>query len=428
MLRPIYRFGLLALLWSTQGQAVDSGRLWLPAHYQSAMPKLQAVAALAENSQRCVEVVTGKMLLNKSTAEHYYFLITCRDTTNRTFNLSYRSPTAEGPPVLAAEQRSGAVSGAVPADAAEKGISREQALVLCRKEFPAAATALDEVELLEDADVQVVSRGDSFFAALPFTAQSDLGKRVLYQAECTASSEGYTTYELVLQRQGALTLCKEQLRAEAIFLGRSRVNDEAVSAIDSSEGFRFDIPFQVKTLTLDRVDYHSDCRVTPEGEVELTITLQPAGALAICREQLRRETLLMKAVSVADTPISERQEEGEFWVEMGFEANSPDGNLRRFRAQCRVDAEGEATVQTALDKSAITAVCLHGVKAETRTMIGVEILADQVPPLQQDANGFFAEIPFDARDPNGRLLHYQGECRVDEVGRTRVTLKPRHFP
>lgn len=419
---------LLVCAGSTLVWGVDSGRLWLPKQYQAAMPKLQEVANLAENSQRCVDVIHGKLQLSKTTDQDYYFVITCRDKNQRTFNLSFKSPVNSGTPRLVAEQRSGAAAAVVPPDAADSGINSQQAGELCRKEFPAAVDALDEVSLMVDAIAEVQAVDDGFLLSLPFTSQSDLGQRVSYVAECRVSSQGETHFSIVLQRDGALTICKDHLRSEAILIGRSSMADEDVVDMEEEQGFRFHIPFRVKTLEVDGINYLADCRVSRSGDSEISLALQPSGAFRICQRALKIETLLMKGVSMADQPVSERHQGQQFLFEMAFDANSPDGNPRKFRAECRVDEEGEASVKTELDKSAITSVCIHGVREHAKSMIGVTVLEQEVGALQQDGDGYFAEIPFDASDPNGRLLHYLGECRVDETGRTQVRLKPRFLP
>lgn len=415
----------MAFTGSTQLWGVEPGRLWLPKQYQSAMPKLQEVAGLAENSERCVEVVNGKLQISKTTAENYYFVVTCRDKNQRTFNLSFKAPVESGNPKLVAEQRSGAASRVVPPDAAESGINSQQALELCKKEFPAAADDLDEVHLIEASIGEVQTGSDGFSISLPFTAQSDLGQRVLYAAQCQVSAQGKTHFTIALQRDGALTICKDHLRSEAILLGRSTVVDEDVIDFEQADGFRFHIPFLVRNLDVDGIHYLAECRVSQSGDSEISLNLQMQGAYRICQHALRIETLLMKGVSIAEQPVSQQQQGQAFFFDMAFDANSPDGNPRKFKAACRVDAEGEASIQTELDTSAIVSVCLHGVRQHAQSMIDVTILEQQVPALKEDGEGYYAEIPFDAKDPNGRLLHYLGECRVDENGRTRVRLKPR---
>lgn len=413
-------------VWFLPAWGLDSSRLWLPVQYQQAMPQLVAAARLAENAQRCEAVINGKLLVSKSSDTHYYFLVTCRDSGARTYNLSYKVPVAGGDPVLVAEQRAGANPGVAGAGAAAS-LTAEQALGVCKTEFPAAVDMLDEVQLLESQIGPVDSGGTGFAVTLPFTAQSDLGNRIRYNADCQVGTEGNAQFVIALQPEGALVICRDQLRSESILLGRSTLLEKEIVEVTASDRFRFDIPFDIRTLAVDAVRYLARCSVNANGDAELQWELQPEGAFALCERALKTETLLMKGVAIDPQPVKSVHTEDRFEFDMAFKANSPDGNPRQFRAACRVDGEGETSIETALDKSAITAVCVHGVRESASTMIDVRVLENELPPLQEDGEGYFAEIPFDARDPAGRLLHYKGECRVDEVGRTRVKLKPRYL-
>lgn len=427
MTGKVRAWGMLWLVaWALPTWGLDSSRLWLPVQYQQAMPQLEAAARLAENAQRCERVINGKLLVSKSSESHYYFLVTCRDSQARTYNLSYKVPVAGGPPMLVAEQRSGGSPGLVGAEGA-LSLTTEQAVEVCKTEFPAAVDTLDEVHLLESEIGQVIATDSGFEVSLPFTAQSDLGNRIRYSAGCQVSSDGNTQFVIALQPEGALVICRDQLRSESILLGRATFLENKITRLPSESGFQFNIPFDVRTLAIDAVRYLAHCSVNVDSDAELKLFLQPEGAFAICKQALATETLLMKGVVIDQEPEKLLRIEDRFEISLAFDANSPDGNPRQFRAACHVDAEGEATVETALDKSAIVAVCVHGVRDSASNMIDVQVLENELPPLREDGEGYFAEIPFDARDPAGRLLHYKGECRVDEAGRTKVKLKPRYL-
>lgn len=412
---------------ATLCRALDQDRLWVPKTYQSAMPALVAAARAAENTQRCQEVVTGKIVESKSSAETWHFVVTCRDKGGRTYSLSYRSPVAGSVPELVAEQRSGVAVGAVPVDLAERGITEEQATTLCLKEFAPAVDVLDDVQPLDESQSAAVQRKGRYYLTLPFTARSDLGNRVLYEARCEVSRIGETRYTVELQREGALAICQDHLRSEAALLGRVTPFPNLVVDVEAERGFRFHIPFDAKTLAVDAVRYLADCQVDSEGESSLTIALQTSGAFTLCAEALRKETLLLRRVAMESSPIAENHTEQTFSFEMAFQADDPDGNSRRFVARCRVDGDGETSLETALDRRAIAAVCVGGVRSSARNMIDVQILEDKIPPLVEDEHGLMAVIPFNAKDPSGRLLQFDGECRVDENGRTRVKLKPRNL-
>lgn len=425
MTRFLYRFFLLSLATVSCSWAVDESRLWLPKKYQQAYPKLLAAARQAESSRRCQQVVRGEMIPRKNTDDAYYLVITCRDEKARTYSISYRFPIAGDTPAIVLEQASNDTNMPQSVAVLADGVNAEQAVFLCRKDFGEKAAYLEEVTILLDQLSPAVRRQDDFNLSMPFTALSDLGNPVLYRADCQVNQRGETRIDIALLEEGALTICRDQLNSESILLGRTTLLEDELQSLPATQGFHFQLPFNAKTLAGIAVRYLAECRVDASGESELQMTLQPEGAYAICTQALKMETLLMKAVTIAEQPLSEAHEDQGFSIEMGFEANDPEDNLRQFRAHCQVDKDGEALVTTELEESAIISVCKNGVIDEARHMLAVRVLDQQIPPLQEDDKGYLSIIPFDAKDPGGRPLHYQGECRVDETGRTRVQIKVR---
>lgn len=425
----LFKLAFLALI-TVNSWAVDENRLWLPKKYQSAMPKLLEVAQRAESTRRCARVVAGKMVYSKNTDQDYYFVITCRDEQQATYNLSYSYPIhgsnqgiAGSGATLVAEQSSSEEEIAVIEQAST--ITAAQAIAICKQDYVAAAEDIESPVLINEALPSPVAIDEGY--VLPMTVQgvSELGNPLAYRADCYVDQEGGTRYDWVLLPSGAQTLCQDHLRSESILLGRATLLDEQVEQRASDRGYDFLIPFTVKTLSSEAIRYHADCFVNWQGESELSMSLQPEGAFALCADALRLETFLMKEVTIDEQASSIEKAAGGFVVEMTFTANDPEGSPRKFLGHCQVDANAEAVVQTELDQSAITAVCVNGVKEQTQRMLAVNVLEGSIPPLQEDAEGFLALIPFDAKDPGGRDLHYMGHCRVDDSGRTRVDIKAR---
>lgn len=409
-------------------RALDRERLWLPKKYQHAMPSLVSAAELAEASPRCQEVVAGKMLQGRGAPGALLLVVTCRDEAGTTYNLSFEASLRGGDPELVAEQRTGAAAGEVPPEAVVTGITAEQALALCKTDFVDAAQALDEATLQSQQGLTAQAEGAGFVVRMPFTTRSDLGHAVSYEATCHASSGGDTRYDFVLQAAGALAICRDHLRSESILLGRATLLEDDFSAQPADSGFRFRMPFLIHKRAPEGILYSADCRVDDVGNSELTMHLQRDGAFTRCQQALRAETLLMKKVTLPETPAEEREAGEGFVFTLDFSADSPDGNRRRFRAHCRVDSDGDASVETELDQTAIASVCVSGVKQAASNMLAVKVLEESIPPLAEDGEGYLAVIPFDAEDPNGRTLHFQGDCRVDESGRTKVKIRPRNLP
>lgn len=436
-LKPIFLLtALLVLLLMVPVQqvyAVDASRIWLPKKYQEIKPKLLDAAREAESSERCMKVVAGEMIVRKNTAEHYYFIVTCRDATFKTYNLTYLYPVAGNTPELLAEQLSlEEQAKQQEVDIEDDGVNEEQALTLCQNEMAKQIDEMDAVTVIEEEVGPVDLRQGYFHYQLPFTTRSGLGSAILYRGDCAVSPKGETTLDIVLEDAGALAICRDSLRAEAILYGRIAIMDEGIEQqSDSAAGdYVYHLPFDVKNRIGTVIRYGSTCQVSQQGESEISIYLQQAGALAVCKDVLRTETLLMRNVLVAEQPSAEYREQTEAGEQFGFEipftASDPDGNTRNFKANCQVDEAGEAEVVTAIDKESIMGICIADVKRQTRKMIGVEVLEDQLPPLKRGTDGaYVATVYFDARNPGGRALHYQAECIVDGTGRTTIKLEAR---
>lgn len=339
--------------------AVDESRIWLPKKYRSAKPKLMAAAVEAEQSQRCKKVVAAEMVARKNTADHYFFVVTCRDEGGRTYNLSYLYPMVGHASELIAEQLPKNAIRPGKVEVTESGVTPEQVQELCRNDMVLATDALDNVTVLEDLLIEPVPRLEEALAGaysyiMPFTALNEFG------------------------------------------------ND---------------------------THYRADCQVSREGKVAISVSLEMAGAWTICRDNLQMETFFLKSVKIPEQPSTESVVDRVIYLSTGFSANDPAGNTRQFKAHCEVDQQGQTEVSIELDKDSVKAACLEVLQQKTGNMLGVVIQEDKITPLQQtgdeDERGYFAIIPFDAKNPGGRMLRYQAECQVDSDGRTAIQIKAR---
>lgn len=430
LLNRLRQLSLIALLFTgSWAYAVDQERLWLPKSYSELKPKLLAAAQQAEASDRCITVTAGEMIVSKNTTEDYYFLITCRDQHGNTYSLSYLSPVMGDAPTLLAEQLSSKDQlHYKKIEHPTATINAEQALQLCRNDLDSAANMLDQVELLTQQIATPIENIGSFFYQLPFTAKSALGNDIRYRQDCQVSRDGKVHSEIVLEREGALVLCQDTLRGEAVFLGRLLFDTQSMSesAQQAGAGFNFQIPFDVKNRIGSLIRYGSTCQVSPQGDAQVSIFLTEAGALAICKQSMLTETLLMRNVKVAEQPSWVQQRQGRFDLHIPFTANDPEGNERAFKAICELDEDGEADIFTEIDGDSVMSVCINDLKLKTKTMRGVVILEGQLAlPQAHLDGGYIATIPFDAMDPSGRALYYQATCTVDGVGRSSIKITGR---
>ncbi|WP_101759992.1 hypothetical protein [Oceanicoccus sp. KOV_DT_Chl] len=416
---------------SGQCWALDESRIWLPKKYKAVKPKLLAAARDAERTERCVDVLGGEMIVRKNTADHYYFVITCRDSRFKSYTLSYEFPVAGEAPTMVAEQVSRAEQKKQQAvEVEEAGLDADKALKICRNQLTKLTDELDGVSVIEQEISKPFPRNGGFFYRLPMTAKSDLGNDVRYRIECEVAEQGDVEARLVLESAGALTICRDEVRAETVLYGRIQFDDEAIEALPDLRGFYYKIPFDVKNRIGSVIRYQADCQLSAEGDAQIGLELLPSGAFTICKDSLLTETLLMKSVEVAEQPSKEKTIETElgrrFSMVIPFKANDPDGNQRDFKASCLVDEEDVAEVVTAIDTAAIVEVCIGELKRETKTMLNVQVLHQQIPELEgNDESGYLAVIPFDALNPSGRTLQYQAECKVGGNGRSTIKLSAR---
>lgn len=432
----------LLLINSMPLLAFDKGRLWLPKSHSKLMPKLAAVAYEAEQTHRCVEILAGEMIARKNTEDHYYFVIKCRDKDRRSYNLSYLYPVNGGEAELAAEQRSskgrgngsgkGNAATDPAAEGADAGINAPQALLLCRNELDVVADiqALEGVVVVETQISEPAEEAGGFSYSLPFNAFSEMGAAIRYRGDCTVSAAAEVAVVVTLEGAGAVALCRESLRAEAIILGRVRMEDVSAEEISSGTGesvdaFHYQLPFAATMRSGSVINYRADCRIGPERVADISIALEKAGALTICRDSLLLEALLMKAVNIADEPLSATAEGKEFFFQLAFSASDPEGNKRSFTADCQVDEEGETDVSIQIDKIALVSVCVNAVKEKTRRMLDVVVLMDRIEPLKKVEDGYSGSIPFNAKAPSGRQLRYSAQCWVDGSGRSKISLGAR---
>lgn len=230
-----------------------------------------------------------------------------------------------------------------------------------------------------------------------------------------------------LNEQAVLGICREALIAETDAMDDVVVIEEGVvNEAELPESFFFRLPFNSSSELGAEVRYRADCSVDAYGAAGIEIFLEPEGALALCRESLKEETLIMRRVAVLDDQIElSRTAGGGFSYQMPFDATVLGGHKGHYRAHCNVDAEGNSEVSVGIDKDTVVSMCLEKLKDKTRTMINVTIVDKDSVTVQQHEDRYSSSIAFDANSPAGKLLHYQANCRVNSIGLATVTIAAR---
>ncbi len=419
---------IISLLFCQCVYAVDTDRLWLPKKYRSIKPKLLQAATEAENTERCLTVIAGEMIVRKNSDTHYYFVITCRDKSARTYNLSYLYPVSGAVIDLVAEQLPSQQRSKVEVVAVDdSGVDDKAALQFCRNQISTSADYLDGIDIIEEDISPVEETGSGFSYTIPFFAKSELGSNVRYQTHCTVSETGETIIELSLEREGAIAICRDSVRAEAIIYGRIRIDEDQITQTDNDSGYRFQLPFEVTNRIGTTIHYSSDCTIDEQGGAEAVVRLVASGALAICKDSLRTETLLMKSVEIdEDASQLTSEDDGVFRLDIPFTAKTRSGNVRHFKAHCDVDEEGETYIVTEIDSDTVVSVCIDELNNKTRNMKSVVILEEKISVVRDsDEDSYAISIPFNAKSPGGGQLKYQAECQIASSGLSRIELGAR---
>lgn|GEM_PF-3822809 len=406
---------IIVVLFCQCAYAVDESRLWLPKKHQSIKPGLLAAATEAEQTERCVTVVRGEMIVRKNTDTHYYFLITCRDTSARTYSLSYLYPVAGDRIELVAEQQSlTPTAGPVESEGLGLGLGGLGVGGVVNsgisKELEGIAKGDGETEQNLDRDFE-----EDFEAYID--AAADTG--VAIESESDADTEK----TLVADEEVALSLCFDGITNGPAYLDGIEVLESDVGPVQiMPEGFSYQIPFVAKTLLANRVLYQAQCLVSGAGDVRVEIALEREGAIAICRENIRAETIAYGRIRLHEDEIAQMDSEGQetYRFEFPFDIENRIGTVIRYNSECTIDAEGATDVVIQLTPKGAFSTCKDSLQTETLLMKSVEI-NEAASEIKSESNGVYnLNIPFTAKTRSGRNRQYTAHCYVDEDGGTDI--------
>lgn len=336
---------LLAVLLSNAGTAfaVDENRLWLPKKYKALKPRLVATAVLAEQRYRCNRVIAGEMIISKNTPDDYYFVVTCRDQQQKSFNLSYLYPVAGDKPELIAEQGRLVHRASAQSDG---GVDDQQALALCRKAMFEATASMPQVQLREQEITAGEELNGHYRYVMPFDVQSPSATLVRYQATCQVDSNSGIKLAVKLQTAGALVLCKEALPAATVLLKKLAIIDQAIKSHSDEQGYNFDIPFTATNLNQQQRQFRAACQVDQHGRAELNTEIDPNSVLSVCREGIVAAAKNMLDVVVLDGQQDQLQAvDGDYSGVILFDAKSPGGRALHYQAKCQVDKRGRSSIE-----------------------------------------------------------------------------------
>lgn len=191
---------LTVALVSTTAHAVKPGRLWLPKNYQYAMGKLENTAYLAGTTERCTEVVAGKIDHSKSSADNFHFVITCRDDKRRSFNMIYNYPADAGAPELVFEQQRPEPEPELAASEAEDGLSGDEAWLLCTEVLTKKTKNMIDVLTMDENPTPGLVAQEVYHFTIPFEAKNPSGSRLKYNGLCEVLLDSTTTLTIKVRK------------------------------------------------------------------------------------------------------------------------------------------------------------------------------------------------------------------------------------
>ena len=178
--------------------AVTEDDVWVPKRYTIAKHKLLSTAVEAERTERCARVIEGRMSVEKSTAEAYYFIITCRDKKRTSYNLSYSYQVSGAMPILLNEQIS--KEPEVLEEVELPTVSSNEAWPLCLADVKKKTQLMIDVLMLEDNPKPSDVGEPEQEYIIPFEAKNPQGTRLRYQADCKVDVELNVTSKIGIRR------------------------------------------------------------------------------------------------------------------------------------------------------------------------------------------------------------------------------------
>lgn len=193
----LFFLALTISLVASSAHAVKAGRLWLPKKYHYAMVKLENTAYLASQTERCTEVLAGKMDQSKSTAGNFHFVITCRDDKRRSFNRVYHYPSDASAPVLVLEQQRPEPEPEVLVEEAQPpGLSGDEAWLLCIDALKKKTKNMIGVLYMDENPTPGLLAQEGYDFIIPLEAKNPGGNRLRYNGVCQVLPDSTTTLKI----------------------------------------------------------------------------------------------------------------------------------------------------------------------------------------------------------------------------------------
>ena len=195
---------LSALLASGAAHAaIDENRLWLPRTHVQLRPDLLAAAQFAEQSEECVEVLSGELDSSRSTEDAPVFRIVCRNEAGFTYGVRVQNagaPNAELEKVMGARSAA-AVSSHLPAVTGDNksvdGATDEEAVLRhCEETLRRRTSGMAGVTVDLKNHRRTTAPDGTLQYDIDFETKDSKGASLLFWAACLVGSNAAVKVEL----------------------------------------------------------------------------------------------------------------------------------------------------------------------------------------------------------------------------------------
>jgi len=229
--------------------------------------------------------------------------------------------------------------------------------------------------------------------------------------------------EAGVDKEQVLVLCKNEFITATDTLDNIVVLENLLAEVRGEDrGFSYNIPFTALSEFGSPARYRAECNVSHEGKATIDIFLTGEGALVVCKDSLRAESILLGRSTVVEEGITAIPTiDNSFHFKIPFDAKTRGSAPLSYSADCRVQADGDSDIVMSLLPAGALVLCKDSLRMETFLLKGVEI-DDEALNLSEQEGLFYLELAFTANDPEGKKRNFKGICNIDEESEAYVEI------
>lgn len=182
--------------------------LWLPSTYQKQYSKMLEAAEKARSDPYCFQLLSGRILEEKSSVDHMQFYFRCRSESRESFSIQVDGNTLaltntyaekqknkqqaiDSENVALKQQQDAEAARAVAEQVAARRKEQSQYWQICRKEMRKRLKTFEDVTILTESLPEPEIQMDQFTYTVLFDSKSPSKKTLHFQALCTISALDY---------------------------------------------------------------------------------------------------------------------------------------------------------------------------------------------------------------------------------------------